>query len=67
MKLMLLTGDFDRIAQPPDANNRQPADFNGLEDFLWLVEKLVTSGYTDGDILKLLGENLMRVFTATWK
>ena len=31
---------FDRVAQPPDNNNRQPADCNGIEDFPWLVEKL---------------------------
>ena len=58
---------FDRLAQPPDNNNRQPSDFNGIEDFPLLTQKLVDSGYSDEDIKKLLGENLMRVFEATWK
>ena len=61
-----VTGDFDRIAQPPDSNNRQPADFNGIEDFPWMVQKLVDAGYADEEIRKLLGENLLRVFDATW-
>ena len=61
-----VTGDFDRIAQPPDSNNRQPADFNGIEDFPWMVQKLVDAGYADEEIRKLLGENLLRVFEATW-
>jgi len=62
-----VTDTFDRLAQPPDDNNRQPADFNGIEDFPRLTHKLVEHGYADGDIKKLLGENLMRVFEATWK
>jgi len=61
-----VTGDFDRIAQPPDSNNRQPADFNGIEDFPWMVQKLIDVGYRDEEIRKLLGENLLRVFAATW-
>jgi membrane dipeptidase len=62
-----VTDAFDRIAQPPDDNNRQPSDFNGIEDFPRLTQKLLDHGYSDTDIKKLLGENLMRVFDATWK
>lgn len=62
-----VTDDFDRIAQPPDNNNRQPADFNGIEDYPYLVQKLVDHGFADEEIRKLLGENLLRVFDATWK
>lgn len=62
-----VTDEFDRLAQPPDTNNRQPAGFNGIEDYPLLTQKLVDSGYSDEDIQKLLGENLMRVFEATWK
>ena len=62
-----VTDEFDRLAQPPDNNNRQPADFNGIEDFPWLVETLCAHGVSDGDIQKLLGGNLMRVFDATWQ
>ena len=58
---------FDRLAQPPDNNNRQPSNFNGIEDFPLLTQKLLDSDYSDEDIKKLLGENLMRVFEATWK
>ena len=62
-----VTDEFDRIAQPPDNNNRQPSDFNGIEDYPYLVQKLVDHGFTDEEIRKLLGENLLRVFAATWK
>ena len=62
-----VTDAFDRLARPPDNNNRQPSDFNGIQDFPWLVEKLCAHGVSDGDIQKLLGGNLMRVFDATWQ
>ena len=63
----LVTDDFDRLAQPPDNNNRQPADFNGIEDLPRLTQKLVDIGYPATDIKKLLGANLLRVFEATWR
>jgi len=62
-----VTDEFDRVACPPDNNNRQPADFNGIEDYPRLTAALVKRGYADGDIKKILGENAMRVFEATWK
>lgn len=62
-----VTDSFDRIAQPPDNNNRQPSDFNGIEDYSYLVQKLVDHGFSDAEIKKLLGENLLRVFEATWQ
>lgn len=62
-----VTDDFDRLAQPPDDNNRQPADFNGIEDYPGLTAKMAARGYSTEAIHKLLGGNLMRVFEATWK
>ena len=62
-----VTDAFDQRAQPPDTNNRQPADFNGIQDFPRLVEALCDHGVSDRDIGKLLGGNLLRVFDATWK
>ena len=62
-----MTDAFDRVAQPPDRNNRQPAGFNGIEDFPRLVEALCARGLSDGDIQKLIGGNLMRIFDATWR
>lgn len=62
-----VTDRFDQLAQPPDNNNRQPADFNGIQDFPALVESLCAHGVSDGDIQKLIGGNLMRIFDATWK
>lgn len=62
-----VTDAFDRLAQPEDNNNRQPADFNGIEDYPRLTEKLVARGYGADDIGKLLGGNLLRVFEQTWK
>ncbi len=62
-----VTDAFDQLARPPDSNNRQPADFNGIQDFPRLVEALCVHGVSDGDVGKLLGGNLLRVFDATWK
>jgi membrane dipeptidase len=62
-----VTGEFDRLAQPPDSNNRQPADFNGIEDYPLVTEGLIERGYADEDVRKILGLNLMRVFDETWK
>ena len=62
-----VTDEFDRLARPIDNNNRQPADFNGIEDYPRLTAKLVKHGYGEEGIKKLLGGNLMRLFEATWK
>jgi membrane dipeptidase len=62
-----VTDRFDELARPPDNNNRQPADFNGIQDFPALVEALCGAGYGDDDIARLLGGNLLRVFDATWQ
>lgn len=62
-----VTGDFDRLAQPEDNNNRQPADFNGIEDYPLITEGLMKRGYSEDEIAKILGLNLMRVFSETWK
>jgi membrane dipeptidase len=61
-----VTDRFDQLAQPPDNNNRQPADFNGIQDFPALVEALCAHGFGDDDIRQLLGGNLLRAFDATW-
>ena len=63
----MVTGSFDKIARPPDNNNRQPADFNGIEDYPKITEGLLDRGYSAEDIRKILGLNLLRVFDATWK
>ncbi len=62
-----VTDRFDQVARPPDNNNRQPGDFNGIQDLPLLVECLCRHGVADGDIQKLLGGNLMRVFDETWR
>ena len=62
-----VTGAFDKIACPPDNNNRQPSDFNGIEDYPRITEEMLNRGYPENDIRKLLGLNLMRVFEETWK
>ena len=43
---------------------------HGLKDyrsFINVTRGLVARGYTDGDILKILGENWLRVFEKVWK
>ncbi|MEZ5293297.1 MAG: membrane dipeptidase [Vicinamibacterales bacterium] len=62
-----VTDRFDQVARPPDNNNRQPADFDGIQDFPALVECLCAHGVSDDDIRKLLGGNLLRVFDETWR
>ncbi|MEM7799942.1 MAG: membrane dipeptidase [Chloroflexota bacterium] len=62
-----VTDEFDQIAEPEDNNNRQPSDFNGIEDYPILVKKMVERGYGEENIKKLLGGNLLRLFEATWK
>lgn len=62
-----VTGRFDKFACPPDNNNRQPADFNGIEDYPKLTEGMMERGYSEDEIRKVLGLNLMRVFEQTWK
>lgn len=62
-----VTGEFDRLACPPDSNNRQPEGFNGIEDYPKITEEMLNRGYAEEDVRKILGLNLMRVFEATWK
>lgn len=62
-----VTGAFDKFACPPDNNNRQPSDFNGIEDYPRLTEEMLHRGYSVENIKMILGLNLMRVFDATWK
>jgi len=38
-----------------------------ISDIQYLSHGLVARGYLDADIKKILGENLMRVFTTVWK
>lgn len=40
--------------------------FRGLADYPLITEGLVTRGYGDDDIRKILGLNLIRVFEQTW-
>ncbi|MDX9826405.1 MAG: membrane dipeptidase [Spirochaetia bacterium] len=62
-----VTGAFDEIACPPDNNNRQPADFNGIQDYPLITQEMLRRGYSEEHIRKILGLNLMRVFEETWK
>ena len=63
----LVTDPLDKNANPPDTNNRQPSDFNGIEDYPYLTHKLLERGYSEEEVKKILGENLMRVFEQTLK
>jgi membrane dipeptidase len=52
--------DFDGV-------NSLPAGLDGVEDFPKITEELVKRGYSKKDIKKILGENLLRVFSANEK
>ena len=63
----LVTDPLDTTANPPDTNNRQLSDFNGIEDYPSLTHRLIERGYSAEEIKKILGLNLLRVFAETWK
>ncbi len=63
----LVTDPLDKNARPPDTNNRQPSDFNGIEDYPFLTQGLIARGYSDEEIKKILGLNLLRIFKESWK
>jgi membrane dipeptidase len=52
-----LGSDFDGI-------NSSPQGLDGVEDFPKITEELVKRGYSNKDIRKILGGNLLRVFKA---
>lgn len=45
----------------------QNADYNKVEGIHLLIAGLVGRGYSDVDIRKFLGENILRVFTEVWR
>ncbi len=42
-------------------------DFNCYPQVLTLVERLLSRGYTEADVRKILGENFLRVFAQVWR
>ena len=52
-----LGSDFDGIEAPP-------LELNGVEDFPLVTKALLERGYTNKDIVKILGGNFIRVFKA---
>ncbi len=55
-----LGSDFDGV-------NSLPQGLEGVEDFPKITEELVKRGYSNKDIRKILGGNLLRVFVANEK
>jgi membrane dipeptidase len=45
---------------------KNPEGIQGASDFPNLTEALLTRGYAESDIKKLLGENILRVFRDVW-
>jgi microsomal dipeptidase-like Zn-dependent dipeptidase len=41
-------------------------DFNSFPQVLNFADKLLSHGYSDIDVRKILGENFLRVFEQTW-
>ncbi len=55
-----LGSDFDGVFAVPEG-------LKDVADYPVLVGKLIDAGYSDGDIKKILGENLLRVWSAVEK
>jgi membrane dipeptidase len=65
---------FDRVfrVRAPDVVRNYTVDtvyaegFSGVSMFPRLTEMLIARGFSDDDILKILGGNFMRVFDTVW-
>ena len=44
-----------------------PGEFMRIEDKLCTTEALLRRGFAERDALKVLGQNLVRVFRAAWQ
>jgi membrane dipeptidase len=52
--------------EPGEDDQVKPPDFQSIRAFPELTKVLVSRGYSDSDILKILGGNFMRVFERVW-
>ena len=59
--------DYVGLGSDFDGVNSLPAGLDGVEDFPKITEELVKRGYSNKDIRKILGSNLLRVFAANEK
>ena len=56
--------DYVGMGSDFDGVNSLPAGLDGVEDFPKITEELVKRGYSNKEIRKILGGNLLRVFKA---
>jgi len=59
--------DYVGLGSDFDGVNSLPAGLDGVEDFPKITAELIKRGYNNKDIRKILGGNLLRVFTANQK
>ena len=65
--IKLVGVDYVGLGSDFDGVNSLPAGLEGVEDFPKITEELVKRGYNKKEITKILGGNLLRVFTANEK
>ena len=60
-------GDYARVVSSDVRSpKRALRDFNCYPQVMTLVERLLTRGYHESDVQKILGGNFLRVFEAVW-
>jgi membrane dipeptidase len=60
----LVGADYVGLGSDFDGINSSPVGLDGVEDFPKITEELVKRGYSNKDIRKILGGNLLRVMKA---
>lgn len=61
-------GDYgELISSDTRSPMRALRDFNSFPQVLDFADKLLSRGYSDTDVRKILGENFLRVFDQSWK
>ena len=65
--IKLVGVDYVGLGSDFDGVNSLPAGLEGVEDFPKITKELVKRGYNKKEITKILGGNLLRVFTANEK
>jgi membrane dipeptidase len=63
----LVGADYVGLGADMDGIESLPQELKGVEDFPKITKALLGRGYSEKDILKILGGNFIRVFKANTK